>query len=104
LNSQNKIPSGALTLKGADTNNKVRAGDKNVLLATLKIRGKTAGTTLITVTVLGMKDDSGMTYRVPGMNGKLVVLSPPAVPENEAVDAQNGVTIPDRPGSSESPG
>lgn len=74
LNSRSKVPAGSVTLKGADTNNIVRPGDRNVILATLGIRGDAAGTTPIQVTVLGMKDDGGTPYTVPGMNGRLVVL------------------------------
>jgi len=82
LNSRSKVPAGSVTLKGADTNNIVRPGDRNVILATLGIRGDAAGTTPIQVTVLGMKDDGGTPYTVPGMNGRLVVLPHNPVPGN----------------------
>ncbi|MCQ8893756.1 MAG: PKD domain-containing protein [Methanolinea sp.] len=78
LTSRSKVPAGAVTIKGADTGNRVRNGDRNVLLATLNIRGEAAGTCSILVTVLGLKDENGSPYVIPGKNGRLVVLSSPS--------------------------
>jgi PKD repeat protein len=109
LNSRSKVPAGSVTLKGADTNNIIRPGDRNVILATLGVRGEAAGTTQIQVTVLGMKDEGGMPYNVPGTNGRLIVLSPSTVPGNvNMTDTAGSIPFPDisipPDGHSEGPG
>jgi len=77
LNSKSKVPADTVVLKGADAGRKVGPGQSEVVLATLTIRGDTAGTCGIQVVVLGMKDEAGSPYLIPGKDGTLIVREPP---------------------------
>jgi len=76
LNSKSKVPSDSVILKGSDTGRKVGPGSCEVVLATLTIRGDTPGTCGIDVEVIGMRDEVGSPYTLPGKAGTLVVREP----------------------------
>lgn len=78
LNSRSRVPADTITLKGADTGRKVGPGDREVLLATLVIRGDAPGVCEVQVAVIGMKDESGAPYLIGGRSGTLTVLGPDA--------------------------
>ena len=73
LNSRGKTPTDSLSFKGADSGNKIHQGDRNVVLATLTIRGIRDGTTRLRVTVNRMKDDAGAVYTTTAADGTIRV-------------------------------
>ncbi|MDD1715731.1 MAG: PKD domain-containing protein, partial [Methanolinea sp.] len=77
LNSRGKVPSDSLMLKGADGVNKIKAGDRNVLLATLTIRGDMEGESGIQVNVTRVEDESGAPAVSEGRPGKVAVKKAP---------------------------
>lgn len=80
LNSKSGVPSDSVILKAVDTGKRINSGDKEVLLGTLTIRGDSPGTTGIQVKVLGLKDEGGTLYSLPGRNGTLTVLEASTTP------------------------
>lgn len=80
LNSKSGVPSDSVTLKAVDTGKRINPGDKEVLLATLTLRGDSPGTSVIQVRVLGTKDEGGVFYSLPGRNGTLTVMQSPVSP------------------------
>ncbi|MBP1928109.1 PKD repeat protein [Methanolinea mesophila] len=89
LNSRGKTPTATLTLKGADSGNKIRQGDRNVVLATITLRGIADGTTRLKVTVNRMKDDAGAVYTATAADGTVKVGS--GVGKTPANDIPGGV-------------
>jgi len=53
------IPSSSVWIKTIDLDNKVRSGDTNVLLGTITLTGKQAGTTDLRIPKTKMSDDAG---------------------------------------------
>lgn len=73
LNSKSGVPSDSVRVKAVDTGKKVNPGDREVVLATLTVRGDAVGTCEVQVNVVGLKDEGGVLYSIPGRNGTLVV-------------------------------
>jgi PKD repeat protein len=73
LNSRGKTPATSITFKGADSGNKIHQGDRNVVLATLTVRGISDGTTSLQVKVNRMKDDAGAVYITSSADGTVRV-------------------------------
>jgi PKD repeat protein len=73
LNSRGKCPATTLTFKAADSGNKIHQGDRNVVLATLTIRGIRDGTTHLQVKINKMKDDEGAVYTTTAAGGTIKV-------------------------------
>jgi hypothetical protein len=59
LTKQPTLPSGSARLRAVDLEQIVSAGAKDVLLATLRVRAKLAGTTALSLSVNAMDDDDG---------------------------------------------
>jgi PKD repeat protein len=76
LNSRGKVPSDSLMLKGADGVNKIKDGDRNILLATLTIRGDAEGESGLSVNVTRVEDESGAPVSYEGKQGKVTVKRP----------------------------
>lgn len=85
LNSKSGVPSDSVTLKAVDTGKRINPGDKEVLLATLTLRGDSPGTSVVQVRVLGTKDEGGVFYSLPGRNGTLTVMQSPVSPGESGV-------------------
>jgi len=85
LNSKSGVPSDSVTLKAVDTGKRINPGDKEVLLATLTLRGDSPGTSVVQVRVLGTKDEGGVFYSLPGRNGTLTVMQSPISPGESGV-------------------
>ncbi len=73
LNSRGRLPADRLTFKGTDSNNKVKAGDRSVVLGTVTIRGDRPGTTRINVAVVRLEDESGSNLGAGSRDGTIVV-------------------------------
>ena len=58
LNYNSTLPSSELWFKVGDLNDQVKAGDENVVLANLTVKGVSEGESTITVTVISFQDDS----------------------------------------------
>ncbi len=58
LKSNSTLPFSTAWFKAGDLNDQVKAGDTNVVLATLTIKGLTEGTSDITITVNSFQDDN----------------------------------------------
>ena len=85
LNSRGKTPATTLTFKGADSGNKIHQGDRNVVLATLTVRGISDGTTSLQVKVNRLKDDSGAVYTATAADGTVRVGSGVCHPQDAGV-------------------
>ncbi len=94
LNSKSKVPADSVVLKGSDTGRKVGPGQSEVVLATLTIRGDAGGTCGIQVLVLGMKDEAGSPYFLPGKDGTLVVREPPENSPEKENSAESTPSLP----------
>ncbi len=73
LNSRGRLPADRLTFKGADSNNKVKPGDRSVTLGTVIIRGDLPGTTRLNVAVIRLEDESGSNLGADSRDGTVVV-------------------------------
>lgn len=80
LNSKSGVPSDSVILKAVDTGKRINPGDKEVVLGTLTIRGDSPGTSEIQVKVIGVKDEGGTPYSIPGRNGTLTVMEASTTP------------------------
>jgi PKD repeat protein len=98
LNSRGKTPAASLSFKGADSGNKIHQGDRNVVLATLTLRGIRDGTTRLRVNVNHMKDDAGAVYATTASDGTIRVGSGAGKASDEGIpDALIPGTIPATP-------
>jgi PKD repeat protein len=59
LPRNSKIPSSSIWIKTVDLNDKVRSGDSSILLGTITLTGKQAGTTDLRIPKTKMSDDAG---------------------------------------------
>ncbi len=73
LNSRGRLPADRLTFKGADSNNKVKPGDRSVVLGTVTIRGDRPGSTRLKVAVVRLEDESGSNLGADSRDGIIVV-------------------------------
>lgn len=89
LNSKSGLPSDTVTMKAADLQRRVNPGDRDVVLATITIRGDLPGTSILEVKVKGMRDESGSPYTLPGRNGTLTVNGQPP-PQQDAGSVAQG--------------
>ena len=76
LNSRGRCPSTLLTFSAADLNNRVRKGDRNIVLATISLKGKTAGSSEIYIRDVELKDDSGVIVKVATVPGTVHIKDP----------------------------
>jgi PKD repeat protein len=73
LNSRGRLPADRLTFKGADSSNKVKSGDRSVILGTAIIRGDRPGSTRLNVAVIRLEDESGSNLGADSRDGTVVV-------------------------------
>lgn len=83
LNSRGKVPSDFLMLKGADGVNRIKNGDRNVLLATLTLRGDALGESGLQINVTRVEDESGAPVPSEGKPGKVTVIGSSAAQGKE---------------------
>jgi len=76
LNSRGRCPSNVLTISAADMNNKVRKGDRNIVLATIAIKGKNPGSSEIFIREISIREDSGVIVKVATIPGTVHVGDP----------------------------
>jgi hypothetical protein len=82
LKDSSKLPSDAAWIKAVDLNDNVKPGQKNVKLATLKIRCDSYGSSEIRITVNRLDDDSGNPIAAAISNGRITVgqVTPTPIP------------------------
>ena len=86
LNSRGRCPSNVLTISAADMNNKVRKGDRNIVLATIAIKGKNPGSSEISIRDISIREDTGVVVKVATIPGTVHVGDPhgtPSQPQGE---------------------
>jgi PKD repeat protein len=86
LNSRGRCPSNVLTISAADMNNKVRKGDRDILLATIAIKGKNPGSSEIFIRDISIREDTGVIVKVATIPGTVHVGDPhgtPSPPQGE---------------------
>jgi PKD repeat protein len=86
FSKKSKMPAEGVVISGVDQGNGeeppvyfVKAGDTNILLATLTVKGTAVGTTPITLTIsspIGVQDKDGTNYAVTTPAGQLTVGTP----------------------------
>ena len=74
IHSNTALPSDTVQIKAVDTNEKVQGKAENVILATLKIKGKAVGNTTLKITAYRIDDDSGEQYVVKVVNCSIRVI------------------------------
>jgi len=85
LHDNSTPPADSVWMKAVDLSDQVKAGDTNINLATLTVRGDSEGTTNITATVTKMDDDNGDPVNLSTTVGHFVVGNqPPNQPNNVA--------------------
>ena len=86
LNSRGRCPTASISLTGADLNNRIRSGDRNVVLATVRLKGQGPGTSGLVIGEIIIKDDIGVKVRVEVLPGIIVVDSTEDTPGQESGD------------------
>jgi hypothetical protein len=72
IHGNSTLPADHVWMKVVDLNNRVTS-DKSILLGTLTVRGKTSGTSTVTVAATAMDDDSGNTMAPLSNTGSVQV-------------------------------
>ena len=78
LTDNSTLPSSTVWFKVGDLSNQVKAGDTNVVLATLKIKGLNPGTSDIKITVNSFQDDNyqNIEDQIATISGNVNTISP----------------------------
>jgi hypothetical protein len=71
------LPAGTVRITGVDLSSQVQNGSTNVLLATITVRGESAGETDLSVSLLELDSDSGTTIAAGVTPGHLTVQGTP---------------------------
>lgn len=74
INYNTPLPFDTVQIKAVDANERVQGKAENVILATLKIRGKAVGNTSLKITAYRIDDDSGEQYVVKVVNCSIRVI------------------------------
>ncbi|RLI83154.1 hypothetical protein DRP04_02170, partial [Archaeoglobales archaeon] len=86
------LPSSTVCFKAGDLANQVKAGDTNVVLATLKIKGLDPGTSNIVITVNSFQDDNynEIKDQIATTSGTITVITgPPPINGHQPMDLNN---------------
>jgi hypothetical protein len=75
VNEHSVLPSSALWVKGVDIGSVINSESINIPLGTLTVRGKTAGTTTLSIAVRQMDDDQGAAIHPSITAGTITVTS-----------------------------
>ncbi|GEM_PF-2515070 len=91
LHDNSTLPSSTVWIKAVDLNDSVRPNAKNVEVVTVKIRGKAAGRTKITITTYRIDDDNGNPISLNTTECKVMVVPLPPLPKcNDPPTDPNG--------------
>ena len=80
LYKNSTLPSFTIWIKAVDLNDKIGPGEKNVLLARLKIRPISGGNTTVSIAVTALDDDYGNPIITKTTDGWIKVLEVPTLP------------------------
>ena len=89
LADNSSLPSSTVWFKEGDLADQVKAGDTDVVLATLTIKGLTAGTSDITITVNSFQDDNYQNIKdqIATVSGTITVITgPPPIDDHQPMD------------------
>jgi len=92
LTDNSQLPSSTVWFKAGDLSDQVKAGDTNVVLATLTIKGLNPGTSDITITVNSFQNDSYQNIKdqIATISGTITVITgPPPIDGNQPMDLNN---------------
>jgi PKD repeat protein len=87
LNSASGMPAESVTLRATDLDSAINAGDTDVVLGTVEVTGKSAGTASLTVTVTKMDADGGLSITPAAIPASVTVASLVPLPGLTAVPA-----------------
>jgi len=89
LTDNSTLPASTVWFKAGDLNDQVKAGDTNVVLATLTIKGLAEGTSDITITVNSFQDDNYQNIKdqIATISGTITVIAgPPPIDGHQPKD------------------
>ena len=89
LKDNSTLPASTVWFKEGDLSDQVKAGDTDVVLATLTIKGLTAGTSDITITVNSFQDDNYQNIKdqIATVSGTITVITgPPPIDDHQPMD------------------